>query len=152
MSKSRAKGTTAETALVKWFRLNGFPGADRQPLRGSRDCGDLALCPGIVVEVKNHNGVTGLGQPPVALLDRWMAEAETERLNAHAAFCPLIIKRAGTTDPGRWWAYLPLSHLGTLMEGERINDSPVCISVATLTTVLRYSGYGATPLAEELYT
>lgn len=146
VSRSRAKGTTAETALMKWFRLNGFPGADRQPLRGNRDCGDLALCPGIVVEVKNHNGATGLGQPAAALLTRWMAEAARERDNAGAAYCPLVVKRAGTTDPGRWFAYITVSALASLTGGNAIRTTDsVCLTVATLAGLLRDAGYGATP-------
>lgn len=143
-NRSKARGTAAETALMRWFRNNGFPGADRQPLRGNRDSGDLTLCPGLVVEVKSHNGATGLGQPPPAMLDRWLAECETEMINAGAAYCPLIVKRAGTTDPGRWWAYLPLGAFVSLYGGRVPIAAPVCLSVESLTAVLRYAGYGTT--------
>jgi len=34
---SKAKGTAWESMLVKWLRENGFPDADRSPLRGSLD-------------------------------------------------------------------------------------------------------------------
>ena len=44
---------------VRWFRDHGFPQADRQPLRGNRDAGDLDLAPGVVVEVKAHKLPTG---------------------------------------------------------------------------------------------
>ena len=147
MSKARAKGTTAETALTKWFRLHGFPGADRQPLRGNRDCGDLTLCPGIVIEVKNHNGAVGLGQPPAAMLARWMNETETERDNAGAAYCPLIVKRAGTTDPGRWWVYVTIADFLMLSDGRPIqySSAPVCLTVESFTILLRYAGYGTRP-------
>lgn len=148
MSKSRAKGTAAETLLTRWFHANGFPGADRQPLRGTHDTGDINLCPGVVVEVKNHNGAVGLGQPPAAILTKWLTECATERDNAGAAYCPLVVKRAGTTDPGRWFAYLPLGALFSLAGGTTHTypaGEPVCVTVATLTTLIRHAGYGTTP-------
>lgn len=145
MSRSKAKGTAGETALVRWFRINGFPGADRQPMRGNRDAGDLALCPGVVAEVKNYNGAVGLGQPPAATLTKWLAECDTELMNARAAYCPLIVKRTGTTDPGRWFAYLPLGALFSLV-GKPIHAypaaEPACVTVATLAALLRDAGYG----------
>ena len=149
---SKTKGTRAETALKRWLRDNGFPHADRQPLRGNRDAGDLALCPGVVVEVKAvAKGATG--QPPAHLLGSWMSQAEAERVNAGAALCPLVVKRAGTGDPAKWWAYLPLVHVAHLLGGPGFDlihttSDPVCMSVHTLTDLLRAAGYGD-PLTEE---
>lgn len=111
---SKAKGTAAETALLRYAHQNGFPHADRQPLRGNRDQGDLALCPGVVVEVKNHSGMPALGQPSAAVLAQWMNQTEVERTNARAAIGLLVVKRKGTTDPGRWFAYLPIGTLSDL--------------------------------------
>ena len=142
---SKQKGTAAETAVTKWARTNGFPGADRQPLRGNRDAGDIALCPGIVLEVKNHAGAA-VGQPRPGLLIEWMAQAELERINAGAAHCPLIVKRGGTTDPGRWFAYITVADFARLVDGRStglpFGATPWCTSLAHLTQLLRHAGYG----------
>lgn len=147
MSKQRAKGTKAESAVVRWLRANGFPGADRQPLRGNRDCGDIALAPGIVLEVKAHaTGATG--QPPAMQLAQWLAQCDVERDNAGAEYCPLIVKRAGTTDPAKWWAYLRLIDSLTLLGAPVTHvpaetaQAPICMSLASLSAVLRAQGYG----------
>jgi len=152
MNKPKAKGTAAETAVVKYMRLNGFGGSDRQPLRGNRDAGDIALCPGIVLEIKAHKSA-GTGQPGYTQLAAWMAQSATEQYNAGAAMCPLIVKRTGTTDVGSWFAYLPLGDLTNLV-GSAIEmaspplTAPISMSVAALTQLLRSVGYGDAPVAD----
>lgn len=147
VNKPRATGTRAETACTRWFRAHGYAGADRQPLRGNLDQGDIAAAPGLVIEVKSYTQAA-TGQPPPALLAKWMTECETARTNARADVCPLIVRRKGTTDVGRWWAYLPLRDLVTLTSGQTVAADlkllPVCMSVATLTAILRDAGYGDT--------
>jgi hypothetical protein len=141
---SKQKGTAAETALVRYLRLHGFGGADRQPLRGNRDAGDILLCPGIVIEVKAHKSA-GTGQPAPAQLTDWMGQAEAERLNAGAAHAPLVVKRSGTTDPGHWFAWLPAWSVAALMEGVAglpNPTAPVGMTVAVLIGLLRRAGYG----------
>jgi hypothetical protein len=143
---SKNKGTAAETALVRWARTHGFPMADRQPLRGNRDAGDVALCPGIVVEVKAHV-TAGRGIPQDVQLDAWMDQAEAERVNAGAAHCPLVLRRsgAGAGDPGRWWAWLTFADV-TALTGAPIQlaepEAPICMSMASLAALLRAAGYG----------
>ena len=148
---SKRRGTAAETACVRWFRANGFPHADRQPLRGNRDAGDLALTAGVVAEVKAVSK-GGTGQPPAQLLGSWMAQAEAERVNANAEHCLLIVKRAGTTDVAKWWCYLTVRDMGLLLAEVDLHlavwSGPVCMSVQTATQLLRVAGYGA-PLDEE---
>lgn len=146
MNKPKAKGTAAETAVVKYVRLNGFGGADRQPLRGNRDAGDILLCPGIVLEIKAHKSA-GAGQSGAAQLAAWMSQAAAERYNAGAALCPLIVKRTGTTNVAQWWAYLPFQDISDLM-GATAHLSfppataPICMTVGHLITLLRSAGYG----------
>lgn len=146
---SKQKGTAAETAAVRWFRAHGFPHTDRQPLRGNRDSGDLTLTVGLVVEVKAH-ALAGKGQAPPALLATWMRQCEAERAAAGADYCPLVVKRSGTTDVARWWAYLPALDVASLL-GAQLDVSspldPMCTSVETLARLLRAAGYG-TPLPE----
>lgn len=148
---SKAKGTAAETACVRWFRAHGFPHTDRQPLRGNRDAGDLALTAGLVAEIKAVSK-GGTGQPPAQLLGSWMAQAEAERVNANAEYCLLIVKRAGTTDVARWWCYVTVHSMSLLLTEVDLHPvaagDPVCMSVHTATRLLRAAGYGA-PLDEE---
>lgn len=148
---SKAKGTAAETAVVRWARANGFGGADRQPLRGNRDTGDIALCPGVIVEVKAHRIPTGC--PTRGQLTCWMAQTETERRNAGADLGVLIVKRVGTTDVGHWHAHITAWTLADLITPGTTGQAPVtaslhapvCIAVADLATLLRQSGWGDVP-------
>lgn len=139
----RKKGTAGETACVYWFRLHGFNGADRQPLRGNRDAGDLALAPGVVAEVKSYRLPTG--HPTAGQLTVWLEQAAVEKANAGAKHCVLIIKRPGTTDVGRWFAFLPLGEFA-LLTGAciplDIDAQPVMLTVAAMAMVLRSAGYG----------
>ena len=145
----RAKGTRAESALVKWLRVNGFGHADRQPLRGGRDQGDITACPGIVIEVKSYRLPTGV--PTRGQLTEWMTQTEVERWNAAADIAVLVVKRPGTTDPGRWFAYVTAWTLADLIAGTSRTvipvdlpdlEAPVCLSVASLTALLRAAGWG----------
>lgn len=94
MSKQRAKGTAAETAVVGFLRANGFPFAERRALQGVNDKGDITGIPGVVVEVKNHSGVQALGE--------WQKECREEMANAGADIGVVWSKVRGTTDPGKW--------------------------------------------------
>ena len=111
MSASKAKGTAAETAVVRYLQANGFPYADRSPLRGNKDRGDVTgLGPGVVLEVKNCKRIELAG---------WLDELDAEMRNAGAYIGACIHKRRGTTDPGKWFATLPFSVLVDLLrEGE----------------------------------
>lgn len=94
MSKSKQKGTTAETAVVNYLNEYGFD-AVRQPLSGSSDKGDIYL-PGIpvVIEVKNCARME---------LSQWVKEAKVEADNAKARIGVVWHKKKGTTDPGAWY-------------------------------------------------
>lgn len=162
-NRPKNRGTAAETAALRWLREHGFPWTERLALAGSADCGDLSLLPGrgVVVEVKNV-AVAGTGQPPAGLLADWMAQTEAERANSDAEHAALVVKRAGTTDVGRWWCYVPLGHLIRLERGLPADvgehsvtqlwgepyGEPVCITVATWTVMLRKTGWGS-PVDDE---
>jgi hypothetical protein len=150
-NRSKAKGTSAETACVRWLHLHGFPHADRQPLRGNKDAGDIALTAGLVGEVKAYRLPTGYPTP--AQLALWLEQAAAEKANAGAKHCVLIVKRPGTTDVGRWYAFLPLGEFALLTEASHIplsiDELPVMLPVAAMVAVLRKAGFG-TPLEEEI--
>jgi len=133
------KGTANETLSARWFRAHGFPGADRKPKYGNLDRGDLDLAPGLVAEVKAYKLPTG--HPTEGQLVKWMAQAAAERRNAGANYCPLIVKRPGTTDVGRWFAYLTFADLA-LLTGAFVPRDADEVTVSALTLILRSAGYG----------
>jgi hypothetical protein len=97
VSKQRARGTAWESAICR-FLAPVFPSVERRALNGSKDRGDIAGLPQLVVEAKH-----------VARLDLsgWLDEAETERDNDGARYGVVWLKRRGFTDPGR--AYVLMS-------------------------------------------
>ena len=108
MSKAKAKGTAAETAVVRYLKDHGFPHAERRALHGTADKGDITGCGPVVFEVKNHKTMDLAG---------WIKELETEMSNAAVDTGAVIAKKRGTTDPGEWYAIMPLRILvGLLIE------------------------------------
>lgn len=110
MNRSKAKGTSAETAVVRFLRTIGFTHAERRTLNGTHDRGDIAGLPGIVIEVKNCARQE---------LAAWIAEAERERDNDGASLGVVWHKRRGKSDPRDWFvtmsglqfAYLLREHM-----------------------------------------
>ena len=136
----KAKGTLAETALVQWLRAQQHCGAKRQPLSGHKDIGDVVSHSGRVIwEVKNYSGNAATGQPGEKQLATWLAQADVERVNARARFGVLVVKRKGTTDVGKWWAYMGANDVGVAMGIDNPPDVPgwICMSVASMFALLR---------------
>ena len=98
MNKSKIKGTSAETAVVKWLIGKGRKHVERRSLNGSNDRGDIAGLPGVVIEVKNHARMT---------LSEWLEELEVEMHNDKADTGVVLHKKKGTTDVGKWYATMP---------------------------------------------
>lgn len=95
MSKSKAKGTLAETAVVNYLKENGIL-AYRLPLTGTQDKGDI-LIPGktnVTVEVKNCKTMS---------LSAWVNEAMLEREHAETDLGVVIHKRPRKGNPGDWY-------------------------------------------------
>jgi hypothetical protein len=108
MSASKAKGTAAETAVVRFLQANGYPHAERRALAGNQDRGDIAGIPGLVLEVKAAARME---------LAAWVDEASIEAIHPHGgeADVPVVWhKRRGVASPGGWyvtmdgWAFLAL--------------------------------------------
>lgn len=114
MSRAKAKGTAAESALVRFLSGQGFPNAERRALTGQFDQGDVTGTPCLAWEVKNHKTYH---------FPAWLKETETERINAKADFGILVVKPngVGLTNAGQWWAVM---------------------SVADVVNLLRDAGYG----------
>jgi len=108
MSKQRAKGTVAETAVVNYLKANGFPDADRAPLRGVLDKGDVTGVRNVVIEIKNQKTYS---------IPAWLRELETEITNASVEHGFLVVKPngIGVSRVGDWWAILPLHRIVALL-------------------------------------
>lgn len=109
MSKSKAKGTAAETAVVSFLASNGFPYVERRALNGALDLGDITGIPGICIEVKNCKEYT---------FAAWMRETETERVNARADYGILVVKPkgVGSTRVDKWWACMYFKPFNLLVD------------------------------------
>jgi hypothetical protein len=110
MNASKAKGTAAETAVVRFLRANGYPHAERRALAGAQDRGDVAGIPGLMIEVKNEARLR---------LAEWLDEALTEagrKPHQVEGFGVGVVwhKRRGKSSPGDWyvtmdgWVFLEL--------------------------------------------
>ncbi len=112
MNKSKARGTSWESAIVDFLRGRGFPHAERRALQGNLDRGDIAGAPGVVIEAKSCARLDLAG---------WLDEAEVERANDRADLGVVWFKRRGKTSAGKGYV---------LMDGD------------TFTWLLRSAGYG----------
>ena len=105
--KTRSKdiGTAGETAVVRASILGGFEKAERLALRGAKDCGDVRLCEGVIVEVKAGHAAENASD---AQIDVWLLDTERERRNAGAQVGVLVTKRkgVGAANADRWWAWI----------------------------------------------
>lgn len=90
MSRSKAKGTRFESAIVAYLTEHGFPHAERRALSGTQDRGDIAGIPSWVLEAKNCSA-TSLGV--------WMDEALTEQANDGADYSAVWHHRRGKASP-----------------------------------------------------
>lgn len=96
MSASRARGTAAETVVVRYLQ-NWWPAAERRALSGNKDKGDVAGIPGVVIEVKAAQRLE---------LAAWRRETWQEMENAGAKHCVLVVKRP-RKPVWQWDAYVP---------------------------------------------
>lgn len=101
----RRKGASAEVALVKHLRATGaFPYAERRG--GGFGGSDVIGTPGITFESKNVAGLK---------LGMWTDQTEAARIASGDTYGVLVVKRSGTTNPGRWHAVMPLDQLLALL-------------------------------------
>ena len=94
MSRSKDKGTAAETAVVNYLRAQGATQVERRALNGTQDRGDIAGIPGVVIEVKNVRRDA---------LPGWVDESEVERANDRAVIGVVWHKRVGKGSPADWF-------------------------------------------------
>lgn len=148
-NRPRNIGTAAETAVVKVLRANGFGGADRSPLRGSADQGDITGCPGLVFEVKGGEKARAAEAANVVI---WVKQAEVERRHAGADLGILVIARRGygPLRADKWWAVTTASaivglYAGTVLDLRAafgLSDALIWLELGDLIRLLRFGGYG----------
>jgi hypothetical protein len=109
VSASKAKGTAAETAVVRFLQANGYPHAERRALAGSQDRGDVAGIPGLVVEVKDRGQIQ---------LGEWLKEAQAEARwqNGQLDIGVVWHKRRGKSSPGQWYVTMDGATFLALLE------------------------------------
>lgn len=143
MSKSKAIGTKAETALRNYLLSVGYSEleAHRNVLKGSDDEGDVWARDKkhglIVFEVKGGKAAKEASHEQ---MKKWYAEAETEAENAGASYGFLVTQRAGVGYPraGEWWAYGTLGDIAFLAGGGEVdNDAFIRLTVAELVKLIR---------------
>ena len=91
MGRSRAKGTSWESEIVRFLQSAGWPHAERRALNGSKDRGDITGIPGVCVEAKSASRIE---------MAEWLKEMLTEKTNANADVGALWIKRRGKGSAG----------------------------------------------------
>lgn len=146
VNRSGDIGTKGETAVVKFARRSGFEAADRLPRRGTNDGGDVALCPGVMVQVKAGHEAEDAAE---GLIGYWLGRTEGQRVRGGFDLAFLVRKRhgAGYGSAGRWYAHLSGSvfvWLATELEYSTRADLPsVALSLADALLMLRRAGYGS---------
>lgn len=110
VNRSKAKGTAAETAVVRFLQAIGFIHTERRTLAGINDRGDIAGIPGVVIEVKNCAKQE---------LGAWVAEAERERDNDRATLGVVWHKRRGKADPADWFVTMSGAQFAALLREQQ---------------------------------
>lgn len=87
MNRNKAKGSQFERDVARYLNDHGHPHVERAYGAGRPDDrGDLTGFPGFVIECKNAQRLE---------LPAWLAETETERVNANADYGVVVAKRRG---------------------------------------------------------
>jgi Holliday junction resolvase len=97
VSRNRARGTAAETAVVDYLRTQGWPHAERRAMGGAKDRGDIAGLVGVVLEVKAAARVE---------LAAWVDETKTETANDHARYGLCWFRRKSKGSPADWFVVM----------------------------------------------
>ena len=107
MTASKQKGTAFETLVVRYLRDNGFPYAERAPLSGNKDRGDITGTPGLVWACKNAK---------THRLGEWLDETYVELQNAGADHGILVVKRPRFGAASEAFAILRLEDMADLLK------------------------------------
>ena len=115
MSRAKQKGTSAETAFVRFLQKTGWPYAERRALASANDLGDVVGTIGLCWEVKNHKTYK---------IPAWLDETKVETDNSKSDYGILVVKPngVGLNSVDKWWAIM---------------------DVESMTKLLRDAGYGS---------
>lgn len=91
VNRSKARGTSWETAIVNFLVDQGWLHCERRTLSGAQDKGDIAGIPGVMIEAKATKTIT---------LGTFIKEVEVETAHAKARVGVAWIKRVGKASPG----------------------------------------------------
>lgn len=101
MSKSKDKGTKAETEVVKLMREMGWPHVERRSLQGENDRGDITGVVGVVIEVKAE------AKPSFGVYQR---EVLVEAANDGWSI-PIIVWKKPFKNVKKWVSMIPVACL-----------------------------------------
>lgn len=107
MSRSKQKGTAAESAVVSYLVDEGWPFCERRTLSGVNDKGDIAGIPGICIEVKDDKSFS---------FSQWLKEAHVERDNAGARHGFVWAHRPRKGHPKDWYVVMDGATLVALLK------------------------------------
>ena len=96
-NRSRDKGTSWETQVVRFLQEHGWPFAERRARRGIKDAGDVAGVAGVCIEAKAEKRIT---------LAEYLDETQLEQANANAAVGVTWIKRPRKTSPAHGYVVM----------------------------------------------
>jgi len=99
MTKSKQRGTKAETDIRNYLRSRFWPYARRLTLAGAKDPGDVTLGDGIHVTVEVKDCAT-------YRLSEWLTEAHKERDNNGHRVGFVWFKRRGKGSPRDWFVLM----------------------------------------------
>lgn len=140
VNRPKQVGTSAETGLVRACRRLGFPGADRQPLRGDRDTGDAYLVPGLTAGIIASVKAGAMAKTASLFeVDMWWAQTCAMRDRAGAKIGLLVLARKG---------YAPARAEGwrCIFDAADVLDHPVSLAleapVSVVLAELRRQGWG----------
>jgi len=105
VNRSKLVGTAAESAVVKWLHLNGYPQARRLALAGNGDVGDVELNASVMLQVKAGHAAEKASDAQVAA---WMAATWGQAVRGGYSQHFLVTKRAGKGRPSDWWCHTVL--------------------------------------------
>lgn len=144
------KGKDAEQAVARYLREHGWPGAQRMVRTGwkvgdqvSRDHGDITGTARLCWQVK-----TSASDFTDSRVLRVLAGTVDQAVAGGADYGIAIERRAGKTNPGRWFAWLSARDLAALLSpagatvAGRDETAPVRMLLEDLVPLLHAAGYG----------
>ena len=139
VNKPRAVGTAGETAVVRFLQDDGWPEAERLPLSGRYDRGDLLICTTPWKAIAEVKGGATAEAASAATIDNWLDETDTERRHAAATIGVLIVRRY-RRPPRLWDAWMRMRDLVWLENGKYgWSDIPVRVSLENFSALLRFA-------------